>query len=427
MANKIQFKRGSGTPASSILSVGEPGFDTANNKFYIGDSTGKPILINEEAEVYAADESVEVSTEVIDAGTLGGHPASDFRSNTWLPTPTEIGAVPSGYGYGESLIGLGSTSDDAAFTAKLSEQFANTANKTRQFYFTHGGGAFLGTLWNAGNNYGVLVATSYAEPGVAYRFKQMVRVCTNGTWGDWVDFSPASFAGAPKSFSIPYGQAVTLTFPNGTQNALIVCRSTLNGGYAVFNYSGYGVGGSQRSNVDRLCGTEKYTYGILPQSENTNGMVIWNRNNSGNGSCRVFPILGSYPTITSGDGGATEVPFNENYVKMDLLWENASPTASFAAQTLTLDLSDYDSILCVGKVSTGTLRDVPPAMAKVGGTDAMITAPISGKSYRRILNATTSGVTFNAGESFSSYASATMGSDNTCLIPNRIYGIKGVS
>jgi hypothetical protein len=100
MANKIQFKRGSGAPASSILSVGEPGFDTTNNKFYIGDSKGTPILINEEAEVYAADESVEASVEVINADTLGGHPASDFRMATWLPTPSEIGAASKGYGLG---------------------------------------------------------------------------------------------------------------------------------------------------------------------------------------------------------------------------------------------------------------------------------------------------------------------------------------
>jgi hypothetical protein len=62
--------------------------------------------------------------------------------------------------------------------------------------FYHGGGAFTGTLWNAGNNYGTLVASSYAEPNVGYRYKQMVRVCTNGTWGAWVDFSPTSFAPA---------------------------------------------------------------------------------------------------------------------------------------------------------------------------------------------------------------------------------------
>lgn len=54
----------------------------------------------------------------------------------------------------------------------------------------------MGTLWNAGNNYGVLVATSYAEPNVGFRFKQMVRVCTNGTWGAWVDNSPTAFAPA---------------------------------------------------------------------------------------------------------------------------------------------------------------------------------------------------------------------------------------
>lgn len=103
--------------------------------------------------------------------------------------------APGGYGYGEGLVGIGNANDDATFTAALSELFTKTSNRTRQFYFTYGGSAFIGTLWNAGNNYGTLIANSYAEPNVAYRFKQMVRVCTNGTWGAWVDNSPANNIG----------------------------------------------------------------------------------------------------------------------------------------------------------------------------------------------------------------------------------------
>ena len=100
MANKIQFKRGPGAPAPDILDLGEPGFDTTNNKFYIGDSEGNPILINEDPEVYASDTVAEVMRETFDADTLGGHPASDFRMATWLPTPAQIGAASKGYGLG---------------------------------------------------------------------------------------------------------------------------------------------------------------------------------------------------------------------------------------------------------------------------------------------------------------------------------------
>lgn len=98
---------------------------------------------------------------------------------------TLAGKAPSGYGYGEIPVSLGSTNDDAAFLVKLNEQFAKTVSKSRLVRFTHGGGAWTGTLWNAGNNYGVLTAYSYSEPNVGFVFTKMIRNCKNGVWQDW--------------------------------------------------------------------------------------------------------------------------------------------------------------------------------------------------------------------------------------------------
>lgn len=38
------------------------------------------------------------------------------------------------------------------------------------------------------------------------------------------------------------------------------------------------------------------------------------------------------------------IAYNQGGAKIDLLWTNPSPTTSFAAQTVSLDLSDYDLI-----------------------------------------------------------------------------------
>lgn len=169
MANKIQFKRGPGAPAPDILDLGEPGFDTTNNKFYIGDSEGNPILINEEAEVYAADESVEVSAEVIDAGTLGGHPASDFRSSTWLPTPSEIGAASTSSGYGSTAINLGSFENEEDLTTAIEAVYVNMSNSETkmirfQSYPSTSDYNFYGVLAKSSANYGSLhVQTAFSR------------------------------------------------------------------------------------------------------------------------------------------------------------------------------------------------------------------------------------------------------------------------
>ena len=103
--------------------------------------------------------------------------------------------APGGYGYGEHPVDLGSTTDDTAFVAALDAQFANTAGKTRMVKFTHGGGTWTGTLWNAGNNYGELIAYSYAEPNVGFIFTKMVRTCKDGVWSDWEYENPPMKAG----------------------------------------------------------------------------------------------------------------------------------------------------------------------------------------------------------------------------------------
>ena len=149
------------------------------------------------------------------------------RPDTWMPTATEVGAAPSGFGYGEGLVNIGNANDDATFVVALAEQFNSINNKTKQIMFNYGGSAFIGTLWNAGNNYGTLVANSYVEPNVAYRFKQLVRICNNGTWGAWVDNSPTAFA--PSGYGI--GKLVNYEVTSDTEidNVLISTIASMEG------------------------------------------------------------------------------------------------------------------------------------------------------------------------------------------------------
>lgn len=226
-------------------------------------------------------------------------------------------AAPGGYGYGEGLVSIGSADDDATFTAALSAQFAKTSNKTRQFAFTKGGSAFVGTLWNAGNNYGVLVANSYAEPGVAYRFKQLVRACNNGTWGAWVDNSPTAFA-----------------------------------------------------------------------------------------------------------------PASHTHEKMKLLWENASPASGFDAQTISLDLSEYQFVLIYfdTHATTGTFKGYySSTIAKVGKPGLQCNNGEAGTYIiTRAFAVTTNGIEFTLAFYAKTYAGELKNTPN-CLVPYQIYGIKGVS
>ena len=93
--------------------------------------------------------------------------------------------APAGYGYGETPVSLGPTSDDAAFLAKLNEQFNLTTGKTRQVTFTMGGVTYLGTLWKATTGYGTLTANSYTDSETGALLTKIVRNCANGNWQPW--------------------------------------------------------------------------------------------------------------------------------------------------------------------------------------------------------------------------------------------------
>lgn len=115
-------------------------------------------------------------------------------------------------------------------------------------------------------------------------------------------------------------------------------------------------------------------------------------------------------------------------VSMTLLWENASPASEFAAQTIALDLSGYDSVQVEFDESWQAITS-RINVGKNGGVDQIgdIYRDVAAYFYvaHRDIRVTTAGVTF--GSRLYKYANGQWpGTANNSLIPFRIYGIKGI-
>ena len=104
---------------------------------------------------------------------------------------------------------------------------------------------------------------------------------------------------------------------------------------------------------------------------------------------------------------------------IDLIWENSSPTSSFSAQTVAMDLSEYNYLTLVFKYST-TSAYYNTLAVPTDGLTYRVTIGNSQNSNNGIRNFTTSatGISFEAG-----YYNAS--SNNTYLVPYKVYGIRG--
>lgn len=113
-------------------------------------------------------------------------------------------------------------------------------------------------------------------------------------------------------------------------------------------------------------------------------------------------------------------------IQIKKLWENASPTSSFAAQRISLDLSEYTHTIVLGKLSATTqAKDM--FMTPVGETGMINFSYGAGSggaaSYYRVFNTSASGIEFVGGNFAYTSVEKTA---NDAAIPYIIYGIKGV-
>ena len=110
-----------------------------------------------------------------------------------------------------------------------------------------------------------------------------------------------------------------------------------------------------------------------------------------------------------------------------LLWANASPNSTFIAQTVSIDLSDYDAVLIRATTSSNNISDeyygFVNSLVFVGDSIKTVMSFCSGNTNRsghRMVQATSSGVTFSK---CMWNATQTDGFG----VPYYIYGIKGVT
>ena len=112
-----------------------------------------------------------------------------------------------------------------------------------------------------------------------------------------------------------------------------------------------------------------------------------------------------------------------------LLWTNPSPTANFAAQTVSLDLSGYEGVLVEFYATVSTQKLCAREYVKKGesyiGSGVKSTYNASGNLEtnslytRGILHVDDNGIEFSVGMNGTSTA-------NQVMIPTKIYGVKGV-
>lgn len=131
---------------------------------------------------------------------------------------------------------------------------------------------------------------------------------------------------------------------------------------------------------------------------------------------------GQVLTKSSGTDYATEWKLPLSIVGP--LWTNPNPTSTFAAQTISLDLSGYDAILVVIKKQTAENIFVT-AFATEKNKTFRANFP-SHMFYYREFSFSDTGVTFQDGKANTSYGNANAATYNNDTFPYQIYGIKGV-
>ena len=115
---------------------------------------------------------------------------------------------------------------------------------------------------------------------------------------------------------------------------------------------------------------------------------------------------------------------------MTKLWENASLTSTFGAQTISVSLDGYDMIFCTGKsdyaANTGLYLTSSFVPNIVGNTGVIFEMYTDGWEQTRSFTIASNGITFSNGYMANHSGHAYHTDRNDRAIPTAIYGIKGV-
>lgn len=138
-----------------------------------------------------------------------------------------------------------------------------------------------------------------------------------------------------------------------------------------------------------------------------------------------YQILTSKTPVTVAQGGtgantAEQALLNLGGVKLVKLWENASDTSTFAAQTVTLNLSGYAGVFMYFKGVTSGAGYYFSGFIPMGKYGLLQLATTGGVIRQRSVTINAEGITFAAGETGGE-------ADNRYVIPVVIYGMKGAA
>lgn len=136
----------------------------------------------------------------------------------------------------------------------------------------------------------------------------------------------------------------------------------------------------------------------------------------------ILPVARGGTGVSSLDALAAKIPG----AKIDLLWTNASPTSTFGAQTISMNLSEY-TIFIVEAYNPSYSSHVA-----VKGHETITHAnniPYSNMAngYTRKVTFSDSGIVFSGGYWGTYGSGANNKTNDSYMIPQKIFGIKGVS
>lgn len=110
-------------------------------------------------------------------------------------------------------------------------------------------------------------------------------------------------------------------------------------------------------------------------------------------------------------------------ITMSLLWTNPSPASSFAAQTVSLDLSGYDAVVifCRDFATSDSQSAIGSTWVLKGTTGSCIMASrASSSTGKRMATVSNTGIDFT-------YNGYNGNSDNARNVPLYIYGVRGIT
>ena len=102
-------------------------------------------------------------------------------------------------------------------------------------------------------------------------------------------------------------------------------------------------------------------------------------------------------------------------VKMDVAWENASPSSSFAGQSINLDLSSYKMVYIVCTSYSAIVEKGCTVRGTISSSFRI--------AYRDITFTDDTKITFGNGLEASTYGGSNPSTNNGLMIPLKIYGI----